>query len=130
MMAPQAHSDSRDGGYDYSKLRVHHMDIAGKLTFAHWDKMSFYSPMGFGMSKIELKGSGAYDGVAVSESQDKWGMNFYLGLGMQYDLSDGLFVGLEYRYYMPFIKTEDLTRYGKDRYMDFHNIGLRMGMRF
>ncbi len=130
MMAPQAHSDSRNGGYNYSKLRAHHMDLAGKLTFANWHKMSFYSPMGIGMSNIELKGSGARDGLPVSESKDKWGMNFYLGLGMQYDLTNDLFVGLEYRYYMPFIKTDDLSRYGKDRYMDFHNVGLRMGMRF
>ena len=130
MMAPQAHSDFRGGAYDYNKLRAHHMGLAGKLTVFSWDKMSLYSPMGIGISKIELKSSGTRGGIPVAESADKWGMNFYIGAGMQYDLSDGLFVGLEYRYYMPFIKTDDLSRYGKDRYMDFHNIGLRMGMRF
>ena len=130
MMAPQAHSDFRDGAFDYNKLRAHHMDLAGKLTLLKGDKMSFYSPMGVGMSHISLKSSGTRDGAPVAESKDKWGMNFYIGAGMQYDLSDGLFVGVEYRYYMPFIKTDDLSRFGKDRYMDFHNIGLRMGMRF
>ena len=130
MMAPQAHSDSRGGDYDYSKLRAHHMDLAGKLTVAHWNKMSFYSPMGIGMSRLELKSGGTRDAVTTSESKDKWGFNFYIGAGMQYDLTDDLFVGLEYRYYMPFVKTEDLSSYGKDHYMDFHNVGLRMGMRF
>ena len=57
-------------------------------------------------------------------------MNFYIGAGLQYDLTCDLFVGLEYRYYMPFIKTDDLNSYGKNRYMDFHNVSLLIGMRF
>ena len=130
MMAPQAHSDLRGGAYDYNKLRAHHIDLAGKLTVLNWDKMSIYSPMGVGMSKIALKASGTRGGVPVAGSNDKWGFNFYIGAGMQYDLTDDLFLGVEYRYYMPFIKGDDLSSYGKDRYMDFHNIGLRMGMRF
>ena len=131
MMAPQAHSNNRGGGnYNYSKLRAHHIDLAGKLTLGRWHKMSFYSPMGIGLSKIALKSSGTRDGVTTSESKDKWGMNFYIGAGLQYDLTDDLFLGLEYRYYMPFIKTEDLSRYGKDKYIDFHSAFLRMGMRF
>lgn len=130
MMAPQSHSNNRGGNYNYSKLRAHHMGLAGKFTFANWHKMSFYSPMGIGMSNLRLKGSGTRDGVTTSENKDKWGMNFYIGAAMQYDLTDDLFIGLEYRYYMPFIQTDDLNKYGKDRYMDFHTAFLRMGMRF
>lgn len=130
MMAPQHRSNNRGGHYDYKNLRAHHMSVAGKYTINAWDKINFYIPMGVGASKISLKGSGIRDGVASSQSDSHWGVSLYAGLGMQYTLTDDLFLGVEYRYYMPFIKTNDLNDYGKDRYMDFHGAFLRLGMRF
>ena len=130
MMAPQPHGDLRGGDYQYDKLRAHHISLAGKYTLNAWDKMNVYIPMGVGASHLSLKGSGTRDGIPSTQSESKWGMGFYIGLGTQYNLTDDLFMGLEYRYHMPFVKGDDLNRYGRDRSIDFHSAMLRMGMRF
>ena len=130
MLAPQHRSNSKGGNYSYKDLRAHNLSLAGKFTFNPWDRLNVYMPMGVGATHINLKGSGTREGVNSSESDNKWGMGLFAGLGVQYNLTEDLFMGLEYRYNFAFVKADDLNSYGKDRYMDFHSAFLKMGMRF
>ena len=51
--------------------------------------------------------------------------------GLQYNLSKDIFMGLEYRYTVAFVKADDLNRYyGKDNYLQFHSAFFRIGTRF
>ena len=54
----------------------------------------------------------------------------YAGIGMQYDVTAALFVGLEYRYTYAWISDKDLTPAHKDKNLQYHNAMLRVGMRF
>lgn len=130
MMAPQHRSTSKGGDYSYKNLRAHNLSLAGKFTINPWHRLNVYMPMGVGASYVSLKGSGTRDGVSTSDSDHKWGMGLFAGLGLQYNLTEDLFMGLEYRYNLAFVKSDDLNRYGKDRYMDFHSAFLKLGMRF
>lgn len=129
-LAPQHRRTSKGGEYGYKNLRSHNITMAGKLTLNPWNRMQIYMPMGVGMSQVSLKGSGTRDGVTSSESDHKWGLGLFAGLGLQYNLTESLFMGMEYRYNIAFVQSDDLNRYGKDRYLDFHSAMLKMGMRF
>lgn len=130
MLAPQHRSTSKGGDYSYKDLRAHNISLAGKFTINPDSRLNVYMPMGVGMSHVSLKGSGTREGVTDSESDKKWGLGLFAGLGLQYNLTEDLFMGLEYRYTLTFVKADDLTRYGKDRYVDFHSAALKLGMRF
>lgn len=129
-LTTQPRSNSRGGNYGDKHFHAHNLSLAGKLTLNPWSRMQVYVPMGVGMSQVSLKGAGTRDGVTSAESDHKWGLGMYAGLGMQYNLTDTLFMGLEYRYHLAFVKTDDLNRYGRDRYTDFHSAMLKVGMRF
>ena len=129
ILAPQ-HRSASGGNYRYKNLRAHNISFAGKLTFNPWHRMQVYMPMGIGASQVSLKGSGTRDGITSSESDHKWGVGLFAGLGMQYNLTNKVFMGLEYRYNLAFVKGDDLNRYGKNNYLDFHSAMLKVGMRF
>ncbi|MBR2865577.1 MAG: porin family protein [Elusimicrobiaceae bacterium] len=123
--------DNKGKGYSYEKLRLNGVAFAGKYTFNPYDRLNFYLPMGIGMAQVRLKGHGEREGVYTSESRDKWGLDMFAGLGMQYNLSESVFLGMEYRYVVAFVTSDDLNRYyGKGHYFQFHNAFLRLGMRF
>ncbi len=119
------------GDYKYKNIRLNSIAFAGKYTINAWDKLSLYVPMGVGAAQARMKSSGTRGGVYSADSQNKWGVDLFAGLGLQYNLSSSLFVGLEYRYTYAFIKSDELNRYyGKNQNLQFHSGFLRLGMRF
>ena len=131
LLTPDGRSNNRKGNYNYDTLRLNSIALAGKYTINAWDSWRVYIPMGVGAAQVRMKSSGTRDGVYTAESTDKWGLDLFAGLGLQYNISADVFVGLEYRYTVAFVKGEDLNRYyGKDNYMQFHSAFLRLGTRF
>ncbi len=110
----------------YHGIYAHNISAAGKFTLNPWDSFQVYLPMGFGMMNARMKT--VTDGVDFGDN--KWGASMYAGVGMQYDITAGLFAGLEYRYTYGWISDKDVTPYHKDRDLQFHNVMLRVGMRF
>ena len=127
MLHPRAKTHG-DGANErrYHGMYAHDISLAGKLTFNPWDNFQIYSPMGVGMMNARMKTR--MNGV--SDNHDKWGAAFYIGAGMQYDITCWMFAGLEYRYAYGFISDKDLTPMHKDRNLQFHTVLLRVGMRF
>lgn len=131
LLTPHNRSNHRGGDYKYEKLRLNGVALAGKYTINAWDSMRLYIPIGVGAAQVRLKGQGTRDGEYTSQSSDKWGLDLFAGLGLQYNISPDVFVGLEYRYTVAFVKADDLNRYyGKDRYLQFHSAFFRVGTRF
>lgn len=127
MLHPRAKTHGTAGGDErhYHGMYAHAISLAGKLTLNPWNSFKIYSPMGIGMMNARMKTEGI-----TSASEDHWGAAMYIGLGMQYDLTESLFAGLEYRYAFAWISDKHLTPNHRDRDLQFHNIMLRMGMRF
>ncbi len=118
-------------GFSYDRFRLNSIALAGKYTVNAWDTWRVYVPMGVGAAQARLKASGERNGEYTSESSDKWGLDLFAGLGLQYNLSQDIFLALEYRYTVAFVKAEDLNKaYGKDNYLQFHSAFLRVGTRF
>lgn len=132
LLAPHSRNNHRgNGSYKYSDLRYNGVGLAGKYTLNAWDTWRVYIPMGVGAAQVRMKSAGKRGGVATAQSDDKWGLDLFAGLGLQYNLTKDLFMGLEYRYTVAFVKSDDLNRYyGKNQYFQFHGAFLRMGMRF
>ena len=110
----------------YDGMYAHDISLAGKLTLNPWDNFRVYLPMGVGMmnARMRTKASG------LRTDEDKWGAAFYVGAGMQYDVTCWMFAGVEYRYTYGFISDKDLTPLHKDDNLQFHSLMLRVGMRF
>ena len=124
-------TNHRLGAYKYDKLRLNGIALAGKYTINAWDTWRLYIPVGVGAAQARMKSSGERNGEYTAQSADKWGLDLFAGLGLQYNLSADLFLALEYRYTVAFVKAEDLNKaYGKDYYLQFHSAFLRLGMRF
>lgn len=113
-------------GVNFHQFRAHNIALAGKYTVNAWDNLRLYIPFGAGMMNARLK----TDAGTESTSQDKWGASLYAGLGVQYDFCPYLFAGLEYRYVYAFISDKHLSNFGKDDNLQFHDVFLRLGMRF
>lgn len=113
-------------GVNFHQFRAHNIALAGKYTVNAWDNLRLYVPFGVGMMNARL----TTDAGAESTSQDKWGASLYAGLGVQYDFCPYLFAGLEYRYVYGFISDKHLSNFGKDDNLQFHDVFLRLGMRF
>ena len=113
-------------GRHYHGHYAHNISVAGKFTLNPWDNFQVYLPMGAGMMNARMKTvtDGADDG------DNKWGASMYAGVGMQYDITAALFMGMEYRYTYGWISDKNLTPYHKDKNLQYHNIMLRLGMRF
>ncbi len=127
MLHPRA--KTRGAGADerrYHGIYAHNISLAGKLTINPWNNLRFYSPMGVGMMNGRMKTETA--GAEVKD--DKWGASFYIGAGMQYDVTDWMFAGVEYRYTYGFVSDKDLTPFAKDRDLQFHTVMIRVGTRF
>ena len=112
----------------YKGIYAHNISVAGKYTINAWDNLQVYMPMGIGMMNARMKTHAS--SAADSSSKDKWGASTYIGLGLQYDLTASLFMGLEYRYTYAFISDKHLTSFDRDKRLQFHSAALRMGMRF
>lgn len=110
----------------YHAMYAHDISLAGKLTLNPWSNLRIYSPMGVGMMNARMKTTVG----GIDEGHNKWGAAFYIGAGMQYDVTDWMFAGLEYRYVYGFISDKDLTPTHKDRDLQFHTLMLRIGMRW
>ena len=110
----------------YHGMYAHDISLAGKLTLNPWNNLRIYSPMGVGMMNARMKT--VIDGS--DDNRNKWGAALYIGAGMQYDVTDCMFAGLEYRYTYGWISDKDLTNQHKDRDLQFHTVMLRLGMRF
>lgn len=127
MLHPRAKSHDQDGEYRrYKDNYLHAVSLAGKYTLNAWDSWRVYIPMGWGMMNARMKTSAADN----SSSKDKWGTGFYAGLGLQYDITDSLFAGLEYRYTYAFISDKHLSDFGRDKDLQYHSAFFRVGMRF
>ena len=127
MLHPNSRSQDDDGEYRrYHHMQAHNIALAGKFTLNPWDSVQFYLPMGWGMMNARMKTSAD----TLSSSEDKWGTAFYAGLGVQYDITDTLFAGLEYRYTYAFISDKHLSDFARDKNLQFHSAFLRLGMRF
>lgn len=111
---------------NFHQFRAHNIAVAGKYTVNAWDNLRLYVPFGVGMMNARLK----TDAGAASTSSDKWGASMYAGVGVQYDFCPVLFAGLEYRYVYSFISDKHLSNFGKDDNLQFHDVFLRVGMRF
>ncbi len=110
----------------YHGIYAHNISLAGELTLNPWDSFQVYLPMGVGMMNARMK-------TVVNGSDDgdnKWGASMYAGVGAKYNITDCLFAGLEYRYAYGWISDKDLTPFHKERNLQFHNVLLRVGMRF
>ena len=105
---------------------AHNISIAGKFTLNPWDNFQIYVPLGGGMMNARMKT--VVDGS--DKSENKWGASMYAGVGMQYDITAALFAGLEYRYVYGWISDKNLTPFHEDKNLQFHNVMLRLGMRF
>ena len=124
-------TNHRLGAYKYDKLRLNGIALAGKYTINAWDTWRLYIPVGVGAAQARMKSSGERNDEYTAQSADKWGLDLFAGLGLQYNLSKDIFLGLEYRYTVAFVKGEDLNRYyGKDNYLQFHSAFFRIGTRF
>ena len=110
----------------YHGMYAHDISLAGKLTLNPWNNLRIYSPMGVGMMNARMKT--VIDGS--DDNKNKWGAAFYIGAGLQYDVADWMFAGLEYRYTYGWISDKDLTSQHKDRDLQFHTVMVRFGMRF
>lgn len=131
LLSPDSRTNHRQGTYKYDKMRLNSIALAGKYTFNAWDTWRVYLPLGVGAAQARMKSSGKRDGNETSQSSDKWGLDLFAGLGLQYNLTQDVFFGLEYRYTVAFVKANDLNRYyGKDRYLQYHSMFLRLGTRF
>ncbi len=113
-------------GRHYHGIYAHNISLAGKFTLNPWDNFQVYLPMGFGMMNARMKT--VTDGETAGDN--KWGASMYAGLGVQYDFTASLFAGLEYRYAYGWISDKNLTPFHKDKNVQFHNMMLRVGMRF
>lgn len=82
------------------------------------------------MGNARIKYYGDRSGSIAGQSNDKWGLDLFAGLGMQYNFCADWFLGLEYRYVYGFIKDSKLSDYGRDKNLQFHNVFLRLGTRF
>jgi len=109
----------------YHGIYAHNISMAGKLTVNPWGTIQFYLPMGVGMMNARMRTD-----AAISDSENKWGASMYAGIGMQYDITDSLFTGLEYRYAYGWVSDKDLTPYHQDKNLQFHTVMMRLGMRF
>lgn len=124
---PSSKTYTREGeSRNYDGMYLHAISLAGKYTLNAWSNWRVYIPMGLGMMKASMK----TNSDALRSSQSKWGAGFYAGLGLQYDITDSLFAGLEYRYTYAFISDKDLSAYGRDKDLQYHSAFLRVGMRF
>lgn len=131
LLTPHNRNNHNNGGdFKYEKLRLNAIGWAGKLTLNAWDTVSVYLPFGVNASNVRMKSQGTRGGNYSSESKDKWGVGLFAGLGVEYTITQNMFVGLEYRYSYAFVKDTDLTRYGKDDNFQFHSAFLRVGTRF
>ena len=110
----------------YHGIYAHNISLAGELTLNPWDSLQVYVPMGVGMMNARMKT--VVDGS--DDGENKWGASMYAGLGVQYNLTDCMFAGLEYRYTFGWINDKDISPFYKDRNLQFHNVMLRLGMRF
>ena len=110
----------------YNGMYAHDISLAGKLTINPWNNLRVYSPMGVGMMNARMRTEAS--GLRVDD--DKWGAAFYIGAGIQYDVTCWMFAGLEYRYTYGFISDKDLTPLHKDDNLQFHTFMMRVGMRF
>ena len=127
MLHPRNKSHNHDGeARNYDDLYLHSIALAGKYTINAWDSWRLYVPMGWGMMNAKMK----THSDAARSSESKWGTGFYVGLGLQYDISARVFAGLEYRYTYAFISDKDLSAYGRDKDLQYHSAFLRVGMRF
>lgn len=116
--------------YKHEKLRLSQIGLAGKYTINAWDTWRVYIPMGVGAANVRLASNG-YDGTDyLSESANKWGVGLFAGLGVQYDICQDWFMGVEYRYSYAFIKDTKVTDFGRDKNFQFHSAFLRIGTRF
>ncbi|MBQ9971408.1 MAG: porin family protein [Elusimicrobiaceae bacterium] len=111
----------------YKDIYAHNIAVAGKYTINAWDSLQLYMPMGIGMMNARMK---THHSGTGSSDKDKWGASTYIGLGVQYDLTSSVFMGLEYRYACAFINDKDLTFFDRDKRLQFHSAALRLGMRF
>ena len=128
MLAPDGRSTDE---YKYDRLRLHSIALAGKYTINAWDSWRFYIPMGVGAAQARMKASGDRGNGHTAQSADKWGLDLFAGLGLQYNLTQELFLALKYRYTGAFDKAEDLNRYyGKGNYLQCHSAFVRFGTRF
>ena len=127
MLHPKGRKHDTDGVYrHYKSIYGHNIALAGKLTLNAWDNLQFYLPMGVGMMNARMKTHATMDG----NSKNKWGASGYIGLGMQYDLTASLFMGLEYRYTYAWINDKNLSGFDRDKNLQFHTAFFRVGMRF
>lgn len=127
MLHPRAKSHDKNGEYRrYKDNYLHSIALAGKFTLNAWDNWRVYVPMGAGMMNARMKTSAGEN----STSKDKWGAGFYAGLGLQYDITESLFAGLEYRYTYAFISDKHLSDFGRDKDLQYHSAFFRVGMRF
>ncbi len=110
----------------YHGMYAHNIALAGELTLNPWDNWQVYMPMGAGMMNARLK----TDTPAANTNENHWGASLYAGLGVQYNVTDWMFAGLEYRYTFGFIKDKHLTDFAKDRNLQFHVAMMRVGVRF
>lgn len=118
--------ESAGSRVNFHQFRAHNIAVAGKYTLNAWDNLRLYIPFGVGMMNARLK----TDAGAASTSRDKWGASMYAGVGVQYDFCPSLFAGVEYRYVYSFISDKHLSNFGQDDNLQFHDVFLRIGMRF
>lgn len=131
LLTPHSRNNhNRGGDFKYEKERVNAIGMAGKLTLNAWDRTSVYIPLGVNMSQVRMKSFGVRDGAYSAASKDKWGLGLFAGLGVQYTLTENMFLGVEYRYIYDFVKDSKVGDFGRDKNFQYHAAFLRLGSRF
>ncbi|MAY61725.1 MAG: porin [Rhizobiales bacterium] len=102
--------------------------VNGRLGYA-WDRVLLYGTAGVAFAGIETNQQLAPDSFAETESHVGW----TIGAGVDYALTENLFLGAQYRYYD--FGSEDYTPSDpiftvREQDVDMHTVSLHLGYKF
>ncbi len=109
-------------GYGYeesvsSKMDVYSLMAAGRLTTSPASSFRFYIPFGAGWAFAKNSVSATVAGEYGSDSDSDNSFIYYVGMGLEGDVSDNWLVGLELRYSsFPFDNSKLVMGGGKEAY--------------
>ena len=122
-------------GYGYeetveSKMDVYSLLAAGRLTTNPKSGFRFYIPFGVGWAFAKSSVSATAAGEHGSGSDTDNSFMYYLGMGLEGDVSNHWLAGLEFRYSNFTFNTSKLVRGGGDENYSFISLMLKAAYKF
>ena len=122
-------------GYGYeetihSKMDVYSLMIAGRLTTNPGSGFRFYIPFGGGWAIAKNSVSATINGVSGSGSDTDNSFIYYVGMGLEGDVSVNWLVGLELRYSSFPFDTSKLVKGGGNEDYSFLSFMLKLAYKF